>query len=676
MDRAHDPIKSPVRLVSTFCNAPVASEVDGSLRRPSQLSPGVPVHGQPIFNQAEHNVTPPVRDQQGEQLLPQAAAEPGQLELPCYSPPVGTADLLSRTSYLPSIVLDSHSVSQPTSFLRGTHHGTSRLDDHHSVKTKPLLSVSSAQEIAPIEQIKEPSSARSPSVGIVGPIPPVGGAEIQRMSIKSLLLQTSEPVDSDNDALFYGFDVGRPDYDLHKNDDLAAIEPPISVAESNSGMPSWTVGTRKKRSNFTVGGYYASPVRIEIPKHLTPLPSSLLENPVNLMYFHHFLNHTSRLLVPHDCEENPFISVLPASKSLILLLLLIVTHADCTVAISDPNLLNLMLAYSASHRARFLRHPEPATRIAHWVSDVFPALRHALDDPSQNVTDSHLATAIMLLSLKIVSPSTFEVPITWQSHLKLARDLFLARGVQHVANPGNAVALFLARWFAYLDILGSLSCRRSGPPVLHGDYWSPSHPDEPGDGEAYYRVDCLEGFTPQTGRFLARLGHLASRCDNERFDEAGNYLSEWTPSADVALAANTLLEDMAQARRRGHARGLHHTEQENNEMIATDFAFHWATVVHIYRRVLGKAASDPEVRQAVDNLCDALNQIRPGSSAEVSTLFPLFTAGCENLDTQRRLELMTRVMNFESEGLKQVYPFFFYCLCQQKLRCLLTIDSG
>ena len=101
---------------------------------------------------------------------------------------------------------------------------------------------------------------------------------------------------------------------------------------------------------------------------------------------------------------------------------LIDAKLNFTVAITDPNLLNLMLAYSASHRARFLRHPEPSNRIAHWVRDVFPTLRHALNDPGENVTDSHLATAIMLVSLKIVSPSTFEVPIPWHTHLKLARD--------------------------------------------------------------------------------------------------------------------------------------------------------------------------------------------------------------------------------------------------------------
>ena len=89
------------------------------------------------------------------------------------------------------------------------------------------------------------------------------------------------------------------------------------------------------------------------------------------------------------------------------------------MAIGDSNLLNLLLAYSASHRARYLGHPEPANRIAHWVSKVFPTLRMALESSSEDITDSHLATAIMLLSLKIVSPRTFEVPITWKSHLKL-----------------------------------------------------------------------------------------------------------------------------------------------------------------------------------------------------------------------------------------------------------------
>jgi hypothetical protein len=65
--------------------------------------------------------------------------------------------------------------------------------------------------------------------------------------------------------------------------------------------------------NSDYSGYYASPVPINIPRYLSPLPSSLLKNPINLLYFHHFLNHTSKMLVPHDCDNNPFVSVLPSS---------------------------------------------------------------------------------------------------------------------------------------------------------------------------------------------------------------------------------------------------------------------------------------------------------------------------------------------------------------------------
>lgn len=338
------------------------------------------------------------------------------------------------------------------------------------------------------------------------------------------------------------------------------------------------------------------------------------------------------------------------------------------MAIADSNLLNLMLAYSASHRARFLRHPEPSNRIAHWVRDVFPTLRHALNEPDEKVTHSHLATAIMLLSLKIVSPSTFEVPITWQTHLKLARDLFVACGVHRQARPENKEAYFLAHWFGYLDIVGSLSCRRSGAPLLQTTYWSATtsnsldKTEDNSSDDENYRVDCFAGFTPRTGAYLARLGHLTYRCDSERFNEVDEFLPHWTPSQDIVEAAQSLLDDMQHSRLRGHAMGTHHSELENDEIIAIDQAFHWSAILHIHRRVLAKEGCSTEIQEAVDHLCNAIARIRPGSSTECSVLFPLFTAGCEVWDPEQRLEIMTRVMNFEAEGLKQV--------CLSLLKCI------
>ncbi|KAL1963520.1 hypothetical protein VTN77DRAFT_8101 [Rasamsonia byssochlamydoides] len=651
-----DTQNSPITPASLFGNSPVSP---GHAIERSYSNVSIPT------KHSEQTLSPPT--------LPQDVSTPFEISHPqksrvlSYPSPSDTNFLSSGIGPLSSLAFDNHSVSQPTSFLRQTFQAASEISTRSPVEDKEqpyrATRFKGSSYIFPsgVATGQDPNSSQAESPNTINGNPLNSVSQIQnlrRVPVNSLLshavLGEETPGYAADDkqqrhmgseSINFGLDCGRPDLDLNKNNDAEAIEnitSPDEITRDSQSSPASEdavlVGSQipRRRSVFTPGAYYANPVPINIPRYLTPLPSTLQENPINLMYFHHFLNHTARILVPHDCEENPFISVLPS------------------MAITDPNLLNLMLAYSASHRARFLRHPEPSNRIAHWVSDVFPALRHALHDPHENITDSHLATAIMLLSLKIVSPSTFEVPIPWQNHLKLARDLFLARGVQYVAHPGNKVAFFLARWFGYLDIFGSLSCRRGGPPLLEDSYWSPTPPGCIPNENDDYRVDCFCGFTPRTGIYLARLGRLTHRCDNERFDEVGNFLPDWAPSEDVVRAAEALLDDMRQSRQRGHASGTHHTEQENQEMIAIDLAFHWSAVLHVHRRVLGKPAFAPEVREAIDELCSALTKIRPGSSTEVSVLFPLFTAGCEIQDHRRRLEVMTRVMNFEAEGLKQI----------------------
>lgn len=118
----------------------------------------------------------------------------------------------------------------------------------------------------------------------------------------------------------YGLDSGRPDQDLTFNNDHAAIDINYALdlisSRRRNEDPSQTKTSQpdpKPQVQFC-SGYYASPVPINVPRYLSPLPSSLLENPINLMYFHHFLNHTARMLVPHNCDNNPFISVLPSSE--------------------------------------------------------------------------------------------------------------------------------------------------------------------------------------------------------------------------------------------------------------------------------------------------------------------------------------------------------------------------
>ncbi|KAJ5824942.1 hypothetical protein N7447_007282 [Penicillium robsamsonii] len=438
----------------------------------------------------------------------------------------------------------------------------------------------------------------------------------------------------------YGLDSGRPDQDLTFNNDHAAIDinyalDLISSRWRNEEPAQSKASQRDPEPQVQFcSGYYASPVPINVPRYLSPLPSSLLENPINLMYFHHFLNHTARMLVPHNCDNNPFISVLPS------------------MAIGDSNLLNLLLAYSASHRARYLGHPEPANRIAHWVSNVFPTLRMALESSNEDITDSHLATAIMLLSLKIVSPGTFEVPITWKAHLKLARDLFLARS-ESLARPGNRIGALFARWLGYLDTIGSLSCREAGPPLMvyHSILTACSAPG----GHDEFGVDCFTGFTPRTGVFLIRLARLVQEADNQRFDEMGNFRRDWQASAEMALEGQSLLVDIDDDISEGpHTIPEHHHGLESLDMIAIEEAFRFAGILHLHRRILGSPPDSLPVKKALRKLIDALGRMRPGAATEVCSLFPLFTAGCESRDSVQKEKILDRFFVLESSGMKQI----------------------
>lgn len=180
---------------------------------------------------------------------------------------------------------------------------------------------------------------------------PVSSPEMRRMSVNSLLsgppgpagpVQYAPPSQRALNArtnlclsevtTYYGVDPGFPDLDLGPNDDANAIrrvkeEPQCPAPEDDTSVGESARG--KERGMTEPGGYYERPVPVRIPRDLEPLPAKLHENPMNLLYFHHFINHTAKALVPHDDQQsNPYRHVLPQ------------------MAVKNDNLLSLMLAYS------------------------------------------------------------------------------------------------------------------------------------------------------------------------------------------------------------------------------------------------------------------------------------------------------------------------------------------
>ena len=238
------------------------------------------------------------------------------LSPPSMLPPRGSADSMYKRHK------SSHSVDSPATTLSDAQSPyTGPPTPYNPFLTMPLTPNSSVGS--------EETSVRSAMNHQSSSYPP---PDLRRLSVQSLVNNKGDnnwqeynsereprrkyPI-TDSVSTTYGYDTGLPDFDTPRNKDhfaIAMFSPPVGTVELNDDFPFTETEPRTRDMAFGKGGYYAEPVQIRIPKSLEPLPPILMENKMNLLYFHHFINHTARILVPHDCERNPFRQILPESK--------------------------------------------------------------------------------------------------------------------------------------------------------------------------------------------------------------------------------------------------------------------------------------------------------------------------------------------------------------------------
>lgn len=234
-----------------------------------------------------------------------------------------------------------------------------------------------------------------------------------------------------------------------------------------------------------------------IPRSLEPLPDILLNVPMYKDLFQHYIYIIADLLVPAPSiyPENPFKTILPS------------------MALSTPHLLALLLAFSATHRAKFLHTVVPEEVVSRLMTRAYQGFIQCLENQQKAKSDTTLATAILLSSYDIITSSTER---SWKTHMHGARDIVVARdfaqsfldnqqqnlfsqdiefesktnthstgdvsrpervtdikfsitdnekeligprplGVLKTDVDENNVSFFLIRWFAYIDVIGSLS---------------------------------------------------------------------------------------------------------------------------------------------------------------------------------------------------------------------------
>jgi hypothetical protein len=169
------------------------------------------------------------------------------------------------------------------------------------------------------------------------------------------------------------------------------------------------------------------------------------------------------------------------------------------------------------------------------------------------------------------------------------------------------------------------------------------------------------GFTTRCIGSLARISEMAKMCEARRIDDEGNVRSDWTPDPEVIEQAVQIRRELEEGLlERNIRKGCDHrsaasTESEGawdaTEIYATNEMFHWAGLIHLYRRVLGKAASDTEVQHAVRQIAGLLYKIRRGSTAEACLIFPMFAAGCDTEDQGQRDKIMERLRSVEGFGM-------------------------
>lgn len=204
-----------------------------------------------------------------------------QTASPSYDPSMPPPNLASfgaqnlDTQNLPST---TNSVSTPLT------PASSHSDDgykFHSTKVSPLVT----QDSPDLRRLSVSSLLSGPP-GIPYPNGPSSNSEVQSWG--------EQYQDIYQDTTTWGIDRGFKDLDVGKNDDTNAISGSSPVAlrdhldlvldEDGSFMPvEFGFGTETHDTAFETGGYYDKPVAICIPRAMEPLPSKLLENPMNLL---------------------------------------------------------------------------------------------------------------------------------------------------------------------------------------------------------------------------------------------------------------------------------------------------------------------------------------------------------------------------------------------------------
>lgn len=265
-----------------------------------------------------------------------------------------------------------------------------------------------------------------------------------------------------------------------------------------------------------------------------------------------------------------------------------------------------LVSGDSSLRISAFRHQQDAIRL----------LQHIIQDPSLADYEPALATVMMMqVSARLFGDE--EGPYV-ANHLIGANAMILRRGGL-AAWRTSSTARFLLSLFAYHDILSSVS-RGSSPLIDHTPEFT-----------AVEGTQSMEGIA-QVLHVVARISALQAQARVERTTSSHQGLSEplfalGSEIQQVLLAMNFTNEA---------------DDETDRDIKLTAEAYRHAAFIYLYRVWLDIGAPNPNTLGHVQQCISCIEQVPNDSPLASAHMWPLFTAGCEAVDSAQRMFVQSR----------------------------------
>ncbi|PSN67741.1 hypothetical protein BS50DRAFT_572758 [Corynespora cassiicola Philippines] len=254
-----------------------------------------------------------------------------------------------------------------------------------------------------------------------------------------------------------------------------------------------------------------------------------------------------------------------------------------------------LVSNDASLRVQAYRHQRNAILL----------LQNLIQDPVEAASEPALATVLMMqVSARLFSEEDEEPHVA--NHLAGAKAMIVRRGNLHAWSSSSS-ARFLLSLFAYHDILSSVSL--ASRPLL----------------ENHNEFDGLEGVSSMRG--IAKILHIVAQISEMRHMTILNG-NQVLPSKEALLLGSRLQQLLAEMDLSGLA--------DNPDLYYTTQAYRHSAFIYLYRVWLGIGAPNPNTLQHVKACINYIEKTPVHSPLVSAHIWPLFSAGCEAIDSMQR----------------------------------------